>query len=128
MPSLDLSPAELLDRKSILELKIRYAPPEKRDDLARAMQAVIRALRTIDTSRVQSDLDALDAELARINTEIWDLEDDIRRYLRQERQGEPNFVYLTAQVPVLNDQRAACKARIDKLLDYGVSDIKVYGV
>jgi hypothetical protein len=118
-----VSPGELLDRISILELKqARIVDPAK---LAH-VQAELAALRP---ERCRADwpagADALAAELAAVNAALWDVEDDLRRCEHEQDFGA-HFVERARSVYRLNDRRSALKNAVNALLGSGLQEVKSY--
>jgi hypothetical protein len=122
--TVEVSPGELLDKITILEIKSRrIVDPTKLHNVAVELQ-------TLEAARRRALLDspelaALAAELRAVNEALWDIEDDIRRC---ERVGDfgPRFVELARSVYRTNDRRAALKRRVNELLGARVVEEKSY--
>ena len=109
-----ISPGELLDKISILELKA-----ERISDLA-WLSHVLTKLASLKEARQRSIFDHeevadLTVELKAINDALWRIEDEIRE---REEAGDfgPRFVELARSVYQTNDRRAAVKRRINERL------------
>ena len=129
MPLLDVSPGELLDRLTILELKLRHVPGEqaqRRSAVQHALDAVRDALKRGGVEVDRPEVAALTAQLHDVNAWLWDLEDEVRRHLGTSNTGD-EFVQAAAAIPRHNDARAMYKARIDALLGHAAPEVKVYG-
>jgi hypothetical protein len=118
-----ISPGELLDRISILQLKqSRIADPAK-------LEHVRVELAALEAERARADwptgADALAADLATVNGLLWDVEDDLRRLEREQEFG-PRFIELARSVYRLNDRRAALKNAVNALLGSGLREVKSY--
>ena len=118
-----VSPGELLDRVSILELKrARVADPAQ-------LLRVRAELAALHAERGRADwpagADALAADLAAVNGMLWDVEDDLRRCERGQDFG-PRFVELARSVYRLNDRRSALKDAVNALLGSGLGEVKSY--
>ena len=122
--SIPVAPGELLDKITILELKLeRIRDPQKLRNV-RTEMAFLRgvASREIpDTAAIAK----LTAELRGINAELWDIEDKIRDC---ERAGDfgANFVALARAVYRSNDRRADVKRRINLALGSTIVEEKSY--
>ena len=119
-----ISPGELLDKISILEIKAqRFTEPAKlahvHQELALLAAARDRAIRP------SADLARLAAELRAVNEALWQVEDDVRVCERRADFG-PGFVELARSVYRLNDQRAAVKREVNALLASPLMEEKSY--
>ena len=119
-----ISPGELIDRITILEIKAdRIAAPDKRANVRHELDA-LRATRA--ASIPDSDaLDRLAIDLRAVNTRLWDVEDELRACERQSRFDD-RFVALARAVYRNNDRRAALKAEINALLGSAITEEKSY--
>ena len=117
------SPAELLDRMSILKLKMERLPTEHRRTSAAAQHKQLAAV----AARVHPSpkLTALIAELDQINASIWDLEDEIRDHEARQDFGA-GFIDLSRSIYRFNDKRARVKTTINQLLQAAFNDDKAY--
>jgi hypothetical protein len=109
---------ELIDKISILEIKVaRFTDSAKR----RNVEAELRLLKEIKSAAGldTSDMMPFADQLKKLNTELWDLENEIRAREARHDFGE-QFVTLARNVYLTNDQRARVKHQIN--LRYG-SDI-----
>ena len=119
-----LSPGELLDKITILEIKSERMTGADKLAHVRAELALLRA--AWDRS-VQDDetLCALRAQLRQVNQELWEIEDAIRA---RERAGEfdADFIELARSVYFTNDRRAQIKQELNRLLGSGIVEEKSY--
>jgi hypothetical protein len=99
-----------MDKISILEIKSeRINNPSQLANIARELGA-LRAVRLAAIDHAM--LDRLGAELKRVNTMLWDIEDAIRACdVRGEFGGR--FIELARSVYRLNDERARLKKEIN---------------
>ncbi|HUT37493.1 MAG TPA: FkbM family methyltransferase [Planctomycetota bacterium] len=122
--TVEISPGELLDRISILEIKVERLPEGPARANAAAQLAVLQRLREqcIPVGAVAA---AIADELAQVNQAIWDTEDALRDC---ERRGDfgPRFVELARSVYRCNDRRAEIKRSVDRLLGSRVVEEKLY--
>lgn len=122
--SVPVSPGELLDKISILEIKAdRIADPDKRHNVERELD-LLTGIWHAD-GRETSDITALRGELRAINARLWDIEDAIRDCERENDFGQ-RFVDLARNVYRTNDQRAATKRRINETLGSTIVEEKSY--
>mgnify|MGYP006921609419 FL=1 len=121
--SVPVSPGELIDKITILEIKSeRIADPAKLSNVRRELE-LLEATWAEAASPV--DIAAERASLKRINEELWEIEDDIRIEEKQRRFGE-RFIDLARSVYVQNDRRAAVKREINLKLGSELVEEKSY--
>jgi Family of unknown function (DUF6165) len=121
---LEVSPGELIDKMTILEIKLeKMSSPQQLANVRREYDLVHRTF----AERVASAPALLDliAKLKAANAALWDIEDDIRAHERDKNFGE-SFVQLARAVYRTNDERAAIKRRINALLNSALVEEKSY--
>ncbi len=120
-----VSPGEVLDKLTILEIKSdRITDPAKLDNV-RHEAALLRD--TVEKSmRFDEAVQALTGELRHINERLWTVEDDLRA-CEKRRQFDADFVELARSVYRLNDERASIKRQINVLLGSSIVEEKSYG-
>ncbi|MBL38665.1 MAG: hypothetical protein CMP07_09680 [Xanthomonadales bacterium] len=119
-----ISPGELLDKISILEIKSeRIGDPNKRANVERELD-LLTGLWHGEAAET-TEVTAGRTELKTLNEKLWDIEDAIRDC---EREGDfgPRFVELARSVYKTNDQRAAVKRRINEALGSTILEEKSY--
>jgi hypothetical protein len=121
---IEVSPGELIDRITILEIKSeRITEPARlghvRAELGALQAACAQAIEPTEPLRL------LTAELRAVNEALWQVEDEIRLC---ERAGDfgPRFVDLARSVYRQNDRRAALKRRITELIGSELMEEKAY--
>ena len=119
-----LSAGELLDRISILDLKAERIDDAGKRARVRAERAQLVAARDAAGLPLRA-LAPLDAELRRVNGELWDVEDRLRAC---EAGGDfgPGFVALARSVYLTNDRRAALKREISRRAGSAILEEKSY--
>ncbi|MEC9434101.1 MAG: DUF6165 family protein [Pseudomonadota bacterium] len=121
----EISPGELIDKITILEIKARrLTDPGQRFNVAAELDALIAARDA--ALPALAVLDDLTDRLREINEDLWAVEDDLRGC---ESAGDfgAGFVALARSVYRLNDGRAAVKRRINLLLGSRLMEEKSYG-
>ena len=120
----DIAPGELIDKLTILEIKLEKIKDERK--LANIRSEYADLMRVFRSSIVEtSRLTTLTAELKRINAALWEIEDDIRDQERAGTFGQA-FVDLARSVYRTNDLRAATKREINELLNSAIIEEKSY--
>jgi len=122
--SVPISPGELLDKLSILEIKTdRIADPHKRANVEREHD-LLTGLWHSEAGETQ-EITRLRAELRAINEQLWAIEDEIRDCERHQNFGD-RFVELARSVYKTNDRRAAIKREINEQLGSTILEEKSY--
>ena len=119
-----VSPGELLDKLTILEIKLdRIGDAAKLANVRREHDRLISVWENagIDSAEVSD----LRKSLREANEALWEIEDAIRDEERHKRFGE-RFVALARSVYIRNDERAALKRRINELLGSDILEEKSY--
>lgn len=120
----EISPGELIDKLTILEIKLdRIADAEKLANVRREFGPLKEKLQQSFPNT--AELTALTDELKQINLALWEIEDDIRECERLGDFGE-KFITLARSVYRTNDKRAAVKYSINKLLGSEIIEEKNY--
>jgi hypothetical protein len=125
MIAVPISPGELIDKITILEIKrVRIADAAKRVNVTREL-ALLTSARDAAIAAPSQALDMLADALRTINGRLWDIEDAIRRHERARDFG-PGFIALARAVYQANDRRAAIKRQINDLLGAAIVEEKSY--
>lgn len=121
----EVSAGELVDRISILEIKVQRLPPERAQEAAKnlkcAREAKERALAPT------AALESLCARLAKVNRDLWSAEEALREH-QQHRRFDAAFVALARSVCENNDLRAALKREVDRLVGSDLGEQKSYAL
>jgi len=121
----EISNGELLDKISILELKMLRIEDEKKlvnikEEFYKLNPLVVGLFEQYD-----SQLQNYYLELAKINGKLWDIEDWIRDCEREKR-FDKEFVELARSVYITNDRRSEIKKTINLLTNSGLIEEKSY--
>jgi Family of unknown function (DUF6165) len=118
-----VSAGELFDKISILRIKSeRFADPGKLANV-RSELALLEAIAGMVTVTDRTALEQLEADLRRVNEEIWEAEDIVRSYDRVGRFGE-DYVAVSRRTYGNNDRRSAIKRAINALLGSSIVEEK----
>jgi len=119
-----VSAGELLDKITILRIKCeRIDDPSKLINTRRELALLERTWQ--DTAGGHAELSHDEAQLARVNAELWEIEDRIREHEAHGR-FDAAFVQLARSVYLRNDERAAIKRRINLELHSAIIEEKSY--
>jgi len=120
----EVSVGELLDKISILEIKKdKIKNPEKLEYILDELSILKDELK----NNIKSDtkLDELYQSLKIINARLWVIEDD-KRKCEKEKDFTENFIKLSRDVHILNDDRAKIKLKINEYTGSKIKEIKEY--
>ena len=116
-----ISVGELLDKISILEIKIKFAQdPTKLQNIKTELEEL-----TALKPEMSDSVKELYTELKEVNLELWEIEDFKRACEKSQNFGE-EFVAAARKVYLRNDHRAAVKKSINKLTGSHIVEEKIY--
>ena len=119
-----VSPAELIDKITILEIKrqlIKDSTKLKNIDLEYKLLLDV----LINNVSGSEELDLLRSQLKEVNMKLWDIEDKIRD-LEKNKVFDEKFVELARLGYFTNDKRSEIKKDINKLLNSEIVEEKSY--
>ena len=119
-----VSPGELLDKITILEIKIeQISDSEKLHNVKTELDLLGQVWNqsAVDNEAVRQ----LKQSLKATNMDLWEIEDRIR-VKEARKEFDQEFVELARSVYVQNDKRAATKKEINVLLGSGIMEEKSY--
>ena len=120
----EVSVGELLDKISILEIKKdKIKDPEKLEYILDELSILKEEFK----NNIKSDkkLDELCQSLKIVNARLWVIEDD-KRNCEKEKDFTENFIKLSRDVHILNDDRAKIKLKINEHTGSKIKEIKEY--
>lgn len=124
--NIEISPGELIDKITILEIKAEHIHDENLLSLIHAHLNLMTD--TLDKNvQMSPKLTTLIADLKKINEKLWDVENQIRVYEREKNFGI-RFIELARSLYKTNDERSNIKRDIDLLLLSKITEVKVYEV
>jgi len=122
--AIEISPGELIDRISILQIKReKFSDPLQLQHIRKETDGLTEAGAGILESSPK--LVELASQLKAVNQLLWQIEDDIRR-CEQAKDFGPRFVELARSVYRNNDRRSALKRDINHLLGSELVEEKLY--
>lgn len=126
--SVPVSVGELIDKITILEIKLEHiSDPEKLRNIGAELQ-LLRAVRRdlgVDSGPAADQIARSERNLKAVNQQIWDAEDEIRGLDRVKDFGEA-FVAVARSIYRLNDARAAAKRDINLASGSAIVEEKGY--
>jgi hypothetical protein len=120
----EIAAGELIDKMTILEIKMERIKDEAK------LRNIRAELETLQAARAQAvagseELDRLSGELKKVNEDLWRIEDDIREHERAKNFG-PTFIDLARAVYLTNDRRADLKRAINEMVGSRLVEEKSY--
>jgi len=120
----EISAGELLDKISILEIKLQKIKDKERIfEINKEYKSLIET-RNLNI-KFDEDLKKLFAQLKEINLELWDIENN-KRICEKNKDFGKKFIENARNVYLNNDRRAKIKFEINKILDSNIKEIKQY--
>ena len=121
---LETSAGELLDKISILEIKLEKV---KDKDSKEEIKKEYKILKEIQNSSIDltGKIKDLFQSVKNINIELWNIEDKLRIH-EKNKDFSKNFVELARGVYLNNDRRAKIKSEINEMLGSNIREIKQY--
>ena len=121
----EVSNGELLDKLTILELKMSNISDDKKLINVRKEFNELNPLAKLLFEKFKDELLSKYKELALINSQLWKIEDDIRECEKNKNFGE-KFIELARAVYFTNDKRSDVKKQINILTGSGFIEEKSY--
>ena len=120
----EISPGELLDKISILEIKIEKV---KDKNSLEEIKKEYKILKEIQTSSIEitDKIKDLFQSVKNVNVKLWNIEDKLRICEKNKDFGK-RFIELARSVYFANDERAELKSKINKILKSNIREIKQY--
>jgi hypothetical protein len=123
MITIPVSVGELIDKLSILHVKKNKVLNEQK---LKEIQKEFFVLKKISDDLLgDKDLFNLYDDLIQVNNQLWDIEDKIRIYERNENFGS-EFIELARSVYYTNDKRFELKNRINQMTNSEIKEQKSY--
>ena len=120
----EISPGELLDKITILEIKIEKV---KDKNSLEEIKKEYKILKEIQTSSIEitGKIKDLFQSVKNVNVKLWNTEDKLR-ICEKNKDFDKNFIELARGVYFANDERAELKSKINKILKSNIIEIKQY--
>ena len=120
----EISAGELLDKLSILEIKLnKIKNPALLQEIKKDYNIINEAKnKNINSS---NEINALYTDLKKINEQLWEIEDKIR-LCEKNSDFKNKFIQLARDVYLKNDKRSKIKLEINKILGSNIQEVKQY--
>ena len=120
----EISSGELLDKISILEIKLKKIKDKENLKEINKEYAILKQSQNLNI-KLTNELKDLFDELKKVNLNLWDIEDKLRICEKNKDFGA-KFIELARGVYFNNDSRAKIKSEINKLSGSNIKEIKQY--
>lgn len=123
--TIPVSPGELFDKKTILEIKKQRISDIRKQVLIDHELALLSAVARDVLARTSRapEIEVLERKLLAVNQRLWDIENAVRASERASR-FDAVFIEAARQVYLNNDHRADLKYRINLLLGSPLVEVK----
>lgn len=119
---IDLSVGELIDKITILEIKLKKInDKEKLTIIQNELAALLSVYSDLDAIKIRP----LQLKLSIINEKLWIIEDDIRDK-EKNKEFDNQFIELARSVYYTNDERFKIKEEINNLFNSNIKEVKSY--
>jgi len=122
---IEVSNGEIVDKLSILDIKLLKIDNEDKLVNVKNEHETLYPYILVLLDLHQSPLQQLYDELVKVNSLLWDIEDDIRDCER-DKDFSQKFIDLARSVYVTNDKRALIKKQINQLTNSNLTEEKSY--
>ena len=120
----EISPGELLDKISILEIKLEKVKDKDRQKKIKNEYDILKKVQN-SSIEMSDKIKDLYRSVGNVNIKLWDIEDKIR-ICEQNKDFGKNFIELARGVYFNNDKRAELKNEINEILKSNIREIKQY--
>ena len=122
--STPISLGELIDKISILQIKKKNIEDNEKQKLINNELAMLNKVLEKILGK-NSDIEEYLHQLIKINTKLWEIEDNIRECERQNK-FDKEFIELARGVYFTNDERSKVKLEINKKFSSQIIEVKSY--
>lgn len=120
----EISPGELLDKISILEIKLEKVKDKNSLEEIKKEHKILKEIQT-SSIEITGKIKDLFQSVKNVNIKLWNIEDKLRIF-EKNKDFDKNFIELARGVYFANDERAQLKSEINKILKSNIREIKQY--
>ena len=120
----EISAGELLDKISILEIKLEKIKDKADQEEINKEYKILKEVQN-SSLEVTEKLKTLFKEIKKVNLNLWNIEDKLRICEKNKDFGQ-TFIELARSVYLNNDKRSKIKLEINNILDSNIREIKQY--
>ena len=120
----EISPGELLDKISILEIKLEKVKDKNSLEEIKKEHKILKEIQTSSVD-ITGKIRDLFQSVKNVNIKLWNIEDKLR-ICEKNKNFDKNFIELARGVTFASDERAKLKSKINKILKSNIIEIKQY--
>ena len=120
----EISAGELLDKISILEIKLEKVKGKTNQEEINKEYKILKEVQN-SSIKVSEKLKVLFKEIKEVNLNLWNVEDKLRICEKNKDFGQ-NFIKLARDVYLNNDKRSRIKSKINEVSGSNIKEIKQY--
>ena len=120
----EISPGELLDKISILEIKLEKVKDKNSLEKIKKEHKILKEIQTSSVD-ITGKIKDLFQSVKNVNIKLWNIEDKLR-VCEKNKNFDKNFIELARGVYFANDERAKLKNEINEILKSDIREIKQY--
>ncbi len=120
----EISPGELLDKISILEIKLEKIKDKTSLEEIDKEYKILKNVQKLNVE-ISNEIEKLFTEIKKVNRNLWDIEDKLR-ICEKNKNFREDFIELARGVYLNNDKRSKIKSEINKILGSNIREIKQY--
>ena len=129
MITIPVSFGELVDKVTILELKLQYIKESSKiSNIKRELLLLNESCHTYcqqHSTSIKHQIYPVRCNLTEINKQIWTIEDDIRKK-EKLKEFDEKFIQLARSIYINNDKRAKLKRQLNEIVNSEVQEEKSY--
>jgi hypothetical protein len=123
MVTIQISVGELIDKLSILQIKLNNIQNEDKLKLIKHEYSILHSISIPYLE--DKNISELYFQLIKVNSKLWNVEDKLR-VIETEKRFEGEFIDLARKVYYLNDERFEVKNKINNLTSSKIKEVKEY--
>ena len=120
----EISAGELLDKISILEIKLRKIKDKSgQEEIKKEYNILIKIQNS--SIKLTDKIEELFSAIKKVNLNLWEIEDKLRIFEKKKDFGK-DFIELARGVYYNNDKRSKIKSEMNKILGSNIKEVKQY--
>ena len=120
----EISPGELLDKISILEIKLEKIKDKNSQEKIKIEYKILKKIQN-SSIEMSDKIKDLYWSVSDVNIKLWNIEDKLR-ICEKNKNFDKNFIELARGVTFASDERAKLKSKINKILKSNIIETKQY--